>query len=87
MTKITIEGHVPSDPRQRILAIEAAVQAICQSAGQDPADAVAVLLTAAAHLTAKHSDLSPAELGPILANALGAAMVAADDFFTLRAVS
>jgi hypothetical protein len=72
-----------SDPRTRVRAIEAATRAICQQAGQDPADGTMMLLTAAAHL---HSQYIKPGVDPMisLAQALGAATVAADDFFKLR---
>lgn len=84
MVEITIKGKAPTDPRQRVLAIEAAVQAICQGVGEDPADAVMVLLTAAAHMTSKHTRLPPNRMIEHLASSLGYATVAADNFFGLK---
>jgi hypothetical protein len=87
MAKVIIEGEIPKDPRQRVLMIEAAVEAICRSVGEDPADAGMVLLTAAVHLAMKHSGGKPMSvILPGVANALGYAAVAADDFFTPRIV-
>lgn len=82
--EIIINGKVSADPRDRILAIEAVTQAICQQTGQDVAEGVMMLLTAAVHLTNKHSTSSVQDNGILLAKCLGSAIVAADDFFTLR---
>lgn len=72
-----------SDPRSRVLAAEAAVRAICQAAGQDPADGTMVLLTAAVHLARQY--MKPGtDITMVLAENLGYAIVAADDFFKLR---
>lgn len=82
--EVIIKGKVPLDPRERVLAIEAAMQAICQNAGEDPADGVMALLTAAVHISMKQSKLPPGEMARVLANCLGHAIIAADDFFKLR---
>ncbi|MET3925585.1 hypothetical protein [Devosia sp. 2618] len=84
MVQITLKGNVPLDPRQRVLAIEAAVEALCRSAGEDPADAVMTLLTAAAHICLKQTGKGLDEITPTMAECLGAALMAADGFFTLR---
>jgi hypothetical protein len=84
MMEITIKGGGLEDPRQRILAIEAAAEAICRQAGTDPADATMMLLTAAVHLASKRSKKPVPQMLETLAGALGAATVAADDFFKLR---
>lgn len=34
--EVTITGKRPTDPRDRVLAIEAATKAICQEVGEDP---------------------------------------------------
>jgi hypothetical protein len=74
-----------SDPKARILAIEAATQAICEKVGQDPADGTMMLLTAAVHIAMKHSGKKPIQdIAPVLAVCLGDAIVTADDFFKLR---
>lgn len=83
--QITNSGDL-NDPQNRILAIEAATKAICQQAGLDPADGTMMLLTAAVHLATKHSDKPIKDIAPVLAGCLGDAIVAADDFFTLRRV-
>lgn len=83
--KITIAGKVSSDPKDRILAIEAVTRSICQRTGQDPAEGVMMLLTAAAHLTDVYSKRPIADTAEHLATALGHAIVAADGFFKLRA--
>jgi hypothetical protein len=84
MFEVSIKGPRPSDPRQRILAIEAATKAICDEVGQDPADGVMMLLTAAAHISMRHSEAPPDVTAKLLAAALGDAIVAADGFFKLR---
>ncbi|KKX29234.1 hypothetical protein YH62_15660 [Rhizobium sp. LC145] len=84
--QIEIKGKISADPRDRVLAIEAVTKAICQQTGQDPAEGVMMLLTAAAHLTMTYSR-KPAEQNLMtLASALGNATVAADDFFKLKPV-
>jgi hypothetical protein len=70
-----------SDPRNRVLHAEEAVRSLCQLAGEDPEDAVMVLLTAAAHLMCVHSGKSSADTTDALAKALGCATVAAEQFF------
>jgi hypothetical protein len=70
-----------SDPRARVLHAEEAVRSLCQLAGEDPADAVMVLLTAAAHLNSVYSVKSPDDTMKALAKALGCATVAAEEFF------
>lgn len=74
------------DPKVRILAVEAAAKAICEQSGQDPADAVMMLLTAAVHIATKHSDKPVRDVSMAVGNSLGHAIVAADDFFKLRKV-
>lgn len=75
------------DPRKRILALEAAARAICEAQGLDPAEAVMMLLTAAVHMqrTYSRSEITIAQSANTLAGCLGYAIVAADDFFQLRA--
>lgn len=84
--QVEIKGKAPNDPRERVLAIEATAKAICQKTGQDPADAIMMLLTASAHLYAQYSREPFPKSADGLAKALGAAIVAADDFFKLKAV-
>jgi len=84
--QIEIKGKITADPRDRVLAIEAVTKAICQQTGQDPAEGVMMLLTAAAHLTAVYSGKSADQNIMTLANCLGNATVAADDFFKLKKV-
>lgn len=84
--RIEIKGKVPKDPQARVLAIEAAAKAICQEAGTDPADAIMMLMTAAAHLFTVHSGKPSSESILHLAHSLGCATVAADDFFKLKPV-
>jgi hypothetical protein len=83
--QITIEGKISADPKDRILAIEAATKSICEMVGQDQADGVMMLLTAAAHITMQN--IKPGmRIEPVMAEALGAAIVAAEQFFRLREV-
>ena len=84
--QITTIGKPPSDPRQRILAIEAAMKAICQADGEDAADGVMALMTAAVHIHMRHSGQTAGQAAPDLAHSLGCAIVAADDFFKLKTV-
>lgn len=82
--QITINGKLSADPKDRILALEAVTRSICERYSMDPAEGVMMLLTAAAHLTSTYSK-KPAERNlETLAVSLGAATVAADDFFKLR---
>ncbi|MBB3297836.1 MULTISPECIES: hypothetical protein [unclassified Rhizobium] len=85
--QIEIKGNLPGDPQGRVLAIEAAAKAICQQAGTDPADAIMMLLTAAAHLFTVYSGKPSSENIMSLAHSLGCATVAADDFFKLKAAT
>lgn len=85
--QIEIKGKLPGDPQGRVLAIEAAAKAICQQAGTDPADAIMMLLTAAAHLFTVYSGKPSSENIMSLAHSLGCATVAADDFFKLKAAN
>jgi hypothetical protein len=84
--EIIIKGKRPSDPRDRVLAIEAATKAICQEVGEDPADGVMMLLTAAVHLSTVYSDKPIKDIALVMADSLGHAIVAADDFFKLKRV-
>jgi hypothetical protein len=85
--EIKITGKISTDPRDRVLAIEAVTKEICLRTGQDPAEGVMMLLTAAAHLTAIYSRKSADKNIMTLASCLGNATVAADDFFKLKTVS
>lgn len=84
--EVTIKGSGDidmKDPRTRVLAIEAATRSICEHAGTDPADAVMMLLTAAVHIS-RQMQKPGSNIEVTVAHALGAAIVAADDFFTLK---
>lgn len=81
---IVIEGKMSSDPKDRILALEAVTRSICEATGHDPAEGVMMLLTAAAHMSDVYSKRPLRERADHLATALGAAIVAADGFFKLR---
>ena len=84
--KIEITGKISADPRDRVLAIEAVTRSICERTGQDPADGVMMLLTAAVHLSSVYSRKPAKDMILHLASALGSATVAADDFFKLKPV-
>ena len=84
--QIEITGKVSADPRDRVLAVEAVTKAICQQTGQDPAEGIMMLLTAAAHIFATQSNKSASDGIMHLAHSLGCATVAADDFFKLKPV-
>ncbi|WLR92148.1 hypothetical protein [Shinella zoogloeoides] len=84
--EIIINGKVSADPKDRILAIEAVTRAICEQTGQDPAEGVMMLLTAAVHLSQTYSRSPVAQTVATLAECLGHAVVAADDFFKLTTV-
>jgi hypothetical protein len=82
--EVIINGAVPNDPRARVMAIESCTRAICKASGEDPADGIMMLLTAAAHLHSQYSGKPISESVMGLASALGHATVAAEGFFTLR---
>lgn len=85
--EISINGTAPfTTPQDRVMAVEAATKAICQSVGQDPADGVMMLLTAACHLSMQATGKPAKDLLETLAYSLGCATVAADDFFSLKQV-
>jgi hypothetical protein len=83
---VILKGKVPNAPCDRVLAIEAVAKAICESVGEDPADGTMMLLTAAVHIAMQHSDKSIKDIATLLAECLGCAIVAADDFFKLRSI-
>ncbi|MBB4146004.1 hypothetical protein [Rhizobium rhizoryzae] len=82
--EIIIKGKMLTSPQDRVMTVEATAKAICQEAGTDPADAVMVLLTAAAHLYAQHSKSEFPQNVDGLANALGHAIGAANAFFKIK---
>ncbi len=84
--EVIIKGKKPIDPRSRILAIEAAVKAICEDVGEDAADGVMVLMTAAVHIATTHSKKPVKDITLTMASALGDAIIAADGFFKLQEV-
>jgi hypothetical protein len=84
--EISIKGKISTDPRDRVIALEACVRAICEKTGQDPAEGVMMLLTAAAHMFATYSGKPIDQTAMGLARSLGAATVAAEGFFSLRPV-
>lgn len=82
--EITISGAADlGDPRIRVLATESLVKTMCEHAKLDAADGVMVLLTAAVHIS-RMNQRPGSDIELALARALGAAIVASDDFFTLR---
>lgn len=85
--EIIINGKISADPKTRVLAIAAVTRSICEETGQDPADGIMMLMTAAAHLFATYSGKSSSDGILDLAHSLGCATVAADDFFKLRPVT
>ncbi|MDE2106741.1 MAG: hypothetical protein KGL39_56525 [Patescibacteria group bacterium] len=85
--RVVLLGEVSLDQRSRVLAIEAVAKSLCLESGQDAADGTMMLLTAAVHIASKHSAIPIQRLLPKLAEALGAATVAADEFFKLRMVA
>lgn len=84
--EIIINGKISADPKDRVLAIEGVTRAICEQTGQDPAEGVMMLLTAAVHLNQTYSRVPISQAATVLAECLGHAIVAADDFFKLRTV-
>lgn len=82
--EIIITGKITLDPRDRVLALEATTRAICEEVGLDPAEGTMMLLTAAVHMAITYSAKPIRDIAPVLADALGCAIVAADDFFTLK---
>ena len=85
--EIIINGKITADPKDRILAISAVTRAICEQTGQDPAEGIMMLMTAAAHLFSTYSGKSSSEGILDLAHSLGCATAAADGFFKLRPVN
>lgn len=73
-----------SEPRKAVLEIEEKVREICAREGTDPAEGIMLLLTAACHMTNTYSREPVKGWAPVLAESLGHAIVAADDYFTLR---
>lgn len=73
-----------TDPRERVRAVEQAVRAICQAVGEDAADGTMTLLTAAAKITREQSAAPDEQILKLLAESLGAAFVAATDWFGER---
>ncbi|WP_269581870.1 hypothetical protein [Roseibium sp. Sym1] len=75
-----------SDPHKAVLDIEEKVREICEREGTDPAEGTMLLLTAACHMADTYSRKPVKEWAPVLAESLGHAIVAADEFFSLRKV-
>lgn len=82
--KVSIIGTGPRDVRGQVLAIEAVTRSLCRHPGQDPAEGVMLLLIAAAHLSKTYSKAPASRTATVLAECLGHAIVAADDFFQLK---
>lgn len=79
--QIKIEGPALQKPEHRILAIEAAMRAICLKAGEDAADGVMALLTAAAHIARQNSDMQPHEILALLREICSHAVDASEGMF------
>ncbi len=82
--EIQIKGKLSPDPKDRILALEAVTRSICERYGMDPAEGTMMLLTAAVHMASVYSKVPTKQMVMTLAKCLGAATIAADDFFKLR---
>jgi hypothetical protein len=80
MVEVTVKGTVPLNPRARVLAMEAAAEAICREIDEDPAEGAMMLLTAAVHVAMRHAR-DPSDIENIMADALGNAIIAARGFF------
>lgn len=74
------------DPANRILAIEAAAEAITRSGDGDPADMIMSLLVAAVHQHMKRGKGTIKDRSTAMAEALGCAIVTADDWFNLKEI-
>lgn len=83
--ELTFTGKPPHNPKDRILAIEAAAKAICQSINQDPADATMCLLTAAVHTAMKYA-IPGTDIQDLMANSLFEAITCAQGFFPTEKV-
>ena len=81
-------GKISADPRECVLAVEGCVRAICQATEKDPAEGTMMLLVAAVHMADTYAKRhrTIAENSTLMAECLGDAIVAADDFFRLRGV-
>lgn len=77
---IELQGGAFETPQQRVRAVEAIVESICKQVGEDAADGVMVLLTAAAHITMRHAKDEEAALGSLPAT-LEDAITAATNWF------
>ncbi len=76
----TLEAVISEEPSSRILTIERVAQAICEAVGEDAADGVMMLLTAAAHIAQQHARKG-VKVEDALADSLGNAILAAKSFF------
>lgn len=76
-----IDVRYSEDAPSRVLAMAEAAQAICETAGKDPADCVLMLLTAAAYITRNYLVVSPKETEDTLVDCLAEAVVIEKDFF------
>lgn len=85
--EVEIKGKITADPRSRVLALEAFTRSLCEQLNLDPAEGAMMLLTAAVHMTHTYvPGKSTADITLKLAETLGYATVAADEFFKLRRV-
>lgn len=81
MAQISIIGQPPEDPRQRVIAVAAAVEALCFAVGADPSEGITTALCAAAKIAMAHTDKRGDDLVVLLASALGSSIVAAGHWF------
>lgn len=72
------------DPRKAVLAVEAKVRGLCVEQGADVAEGIMLLLTAAAHMSQTYGTGSTEARLLKLADCLGHAFGAGEDFFRLR---
>ncbi len=75
--KLNIEIEVGLHPKDRVLATEYFVKALCKAAKLDPAEAVMMLMTAAVHISLAYSKEPMNVVLPNMGTALGAAAGAA----------
>jgi hypothetical protein len=76
--KINVEFEIGLHPKDCVLAVEHFVSMLCQKMKKDPAEATMMLLTAAVHLSLKHTKLSTHDhlqgMGTALGHAVGASL-------------
>lgn len=75
------EIPITPEPRECVDHISQIVQALCNRVGEDPSFGIQMLLTAAARISLEYASKPQNEVMIALADALGAAIVAADAWF------